>query len=64
MGSGCGSAGKAVAIDNRNLPFKPCHRPNFIYQLYISKDKNEEKEDWNGPIKKKALSRKMRRLKD
>ena len=49
-GSGCGSVGRAVASDIRDPRFGLCHWLNFIYQLYNTKDKNEEKESGNGPL--------------
>ena len=39
LGSGCGSVGRAVAYDTRDLQFKSRHRQNFIYQLYNREDK-------------------------
>ena len=53
MGSGCGTVGRSVASDTRNLQFGSRHRPNFIYQLYNRKDENKEKEAGNGPSSKK-----------
>ena len=48
MGSGCGSVGRMVASDTRDLWFESRHRQNCIYQLYNRKDKNKEKEAGNG----------------
>ena len=44
LGSGCVSVGRAVAYDTRDPRFKTRHWRNYIYQLYIRKDKNKEKE--------------------
>ena len=49
LGSGCGSVGRAVASDTRDLRFKSRHWQNFIYQLYNRKDENKEKDAGNGP---------------
>ena len=35
VGSGCGSAGRAVAYDTRDPWFKSQHLQSFIYQLYF-----------------------------
>ena len=35
MGSGCGSAGRAVAFDIRGPRFDSSHRQNFIEHLFI-----------------------------
>ena len=51
-GSGCGSAGRAVASDTRDPQFEPSHQQNFTYQLCHGKDENKEKEAGNGPLKK------------
>ena len=40
MGSGCGSVGRAVASDTRDLQLEFRHRQSFIYQLYNRKDEN------------------------
>ena len=60
MGSGCGSVGRAVASDTRDLWFKSRHLQNFIYQiiyqLFNRKDENKEKEAGNGPFKKEVLN--------
>ena len=53
MGRGCGSAGRAVAYDTKDLRFESRHWQNFIYQLYNRKDENELKEAGNGPTFKK-----------
>ena len=57
LGSGCGSVGRSVASDTRDLWFKSRHRQNFIYQiiyqLFNRKDKNKEKEAGNRPSSKK-----------
>ena len=34
-GSGCGSAGRAVAFDTRRPRFDSSHRQNFIEHLFI-----------------------------
>ena len=34
--SGCGSAGRAIASDTRELRFESQHQLNGIYQLYIN----------------------------
>ena len=56
LGSGCGSDGRAVASNSRGLRFESIHCQKFILnincQLYW-KDKNKEKEAWNGPFLKK-----------
>ena len=54
--SGCGSVSRAVTSDTRDPRFKSRHRQNFIYQLYITKYKNKEKEAGNGHLKKKFWS--------
>ena len=41
MGSGGGSVGRAVASDTRDPQFKSQHLQNFIYQLYIKKEKTK-----------------------
>ena len=33
VGSGCGSVGRAVPSDTRDLRFEFCHRQNFIFPL-------------------------------
>ena len=53
-GSGCGSVGRAVASNTRDPRFESRHRQSFIYQLYIRKDENKEKEAGNGPSFKKT----------
>ena len=55
IGCGCGSVGRAVAYDTRDLRFKCRHRQNFIYRLYNRKDENKEKEAGIGPSFKKTL---------
>ena len=35
MGSGCGSVGRAVALDTRGPRFDSRHRQNFIEHLFI-----------------------------
>ena len=42
-GCGCGSVGRAVASDTRDLQFESRHWQNFIYLLYNRKDENKEK---------------------
>ena len=49
LGSGCGSVGRAVASNTRDLSFKSRNRQNIIYQLYNRKDENKVKEAGNGP---------------
>ena len=49
VGSGCASDGRAAASDTRDPRYESRHWRNFIYQLYIRKDKNKEKEAGNGP---------------
>ena len=53
MGSGCGSVGRAASSDTRDPRFESRHGQNFICQMYNRKDKNKEKEAWNGPLKNK-----------
>ena len=57
-GSGCGSVGRVVASDTRDLRFEPHHRQYLIYQLIYQlcnrKNENKEKEAGNGPSLKKA----------
>ena len=53
----CGSVGRAVAYYTRDQQIKSRHRQNFIYQLYIRKDKNKEKESGNGPSWKKLIKK-------
>ena len=48
LGSGCGSVGRAVASDTRDLWFESRHQQNFIYKLYNRKDENKEKEAGSG----------------
>ena len=55
LGSGCGSVGRAVTSDTRDLRFESKHRQNFIYQLYNRQDENKEKEVGNGPSLLKNL---------
>ena len=55
LGSGCGSDGRAIAYNTRDPRFKFRHRQNFIYQLYIRKNKNKEKEAGNVPSLKKSV---------
>ena len=57
LGSGCGSAGRAVASNTRVLQFKSSHQQKFIYILNIWlvstvywKDENKEKQAGNGPF--------------
>ena len=57
MGSGCGSVGRAVAYDTRDLQFKSRRWQNFIYQLHDRKDENKEKEAGNFFLKKKLSAR-------
>ena len=56
-GSGCGSVGRAVASDTRDLRFKPHHQKSFIhqiiYQLYHRKDQNKWKRVREWPILRK-----------
>ena len=48
--SGCGSVGRAVASNTRDLRFESRHLQNFIYQLYILKEKTKkDNEAGNGP---------------
>ena len=56
MGSGGGSVGRAVTSDTRDPWFESQHWQNFIYQLYIEKrkDENKEKEAGNGPSLKRT----------
>ena len=54
LGSGCGSVGRAVASNNRDLRFVSRHRQNFLYQLDSRKDENKEKAVGNGPSLKKC----------
>ena len=54
QGNGCGSVGKAVASDTRDLGFKSRHWQNFIYQMYNLKDANKVKEARNGSSLKRA----------
>ena len=61
MGSGGGSVGRAVASNTRDPRFESRHRQSFIYQLYIRKDENKEKEAGNGPSLKKMLKAKIHR---
>ena len=55
VGSGCDSVGRAFASDTRGTQFDSSHRQIFyiddllICQLYW-KDKNKEKQAWNGPF--------------
>ena len=54
LGSGCGSVGRAVASDYRGLLFESSHLQKFTLNIYCQlyyKDKNKEKEAWNGPFK-------------
>ena len=48
-GNSYGSVGRAVASDTRDQRFKSRDWQKFIYQLYIRKDGNKEKEAGNGP---------------
>ena len=55
LGSGGGSAGRAVALDTRGLRFEFQHRQSFIYQLQLNrKDVNKETDAGNGPSHKKC----------
>ena len=44
MGSGCCSAGRAVASNTRDPRFESRHGQYLIYQLYNRKDRNKETE--------------------
>ena len=59
QGSGCRSVGGVVTSDTRDLRFEPRHRQSLIYQiiyqLYLRKDENKEKEAGNGPSLKKRI---------
>ena len=60
MGSGCGSVGRAVALDARGPRFDSSHSQNFIEHLFIinciEKTKINIKEAGNGPLFKKNIS--------
>ena len=59
MGSCCGSVGRAVPSDTRDLWLESRHQQNFSYQiiylLYKRKDENKVKEAGNGPCLKKYM---------
>ena len=55
-GCGCGTAGRSLASDTRDLLFKSQHRQYsisnaLICQLQVRKDENKEKEAGIGPLK-------------
>ena len=52
---GYGSVGRAVASNSRGQQFESSHRKNVYTNIYCQlfwKDKNKEKEAWNGPFLK------------
>ena len=56
LGSSCGSMGRVVASDNRDLRFESSHKQILFsnkLKLYL-KDENMEKEAWNSPIFKEV----------
>ena len=53
-GSGCGSVGRAVASDTRDLRFETSHWQDFIMNIFtvtVEKTKIKKKEAGNSPIK-------------
>ena len=50
VGSGCGSVGRAVASNTRDPRFESQHGQNFIYQLYIYKEKTKIKKKMQGMV--------------
>ena len=59
LGSGCGTVGRAVASNTRDLWFESQHRQKFICHLchWCRKDKNKEKEAGIGPDEDAPLLR-------
>ena len=53
---GCGSVGRVVAADTRDLQFESRHRQSFIYLLCNRIDENKGKDGQEWPIFKKATS--------
>ena len=65
LGNGYGSVGRAVASNSRGQQFESSHRKNVYTNIYCQlfwKDKNKEKEAWNGPFLKEHFRRLVRYL--
>ena len=55
LGSGCGSVGRAIASNPRDLRFESIHWQEIVLNIYCQlywRDENKETEAGNGPFKK------------